>query len=101
MFVKFGFILLLELVVGSSEQDTNRILIHFATLYCNGPSSLGYLWAESPVITYLISIYSINQYELPTWLLHLGEKLKSKKFHNEKMNEYVKFFEINQINQIY
>ena len=46
------------------QTATNQITVNVAL--CNGPSSLGYLWAESPVtITHGLPIYSSNQYGLP------------------------------------
>ena len=47
------------------QETTNQIHVTLAS--CNGgPSSLAYLWAESPVtITHGLPIYSTNQYELP------------------------------------
>ena len=46
------------------QKATDLITITLPT--CNGPSSLGYLWAESPVtVTHGLPIYSNNQYGLP------------------------------------
>ena len=46
------------------QEETDMISISLPR--CNGPSSLGYLWAESPVtITHGLPIYSNNQYGLP------------------------------------
>ena len=46
------------------QTQSNEILVTLPV--CNGPSSLGYLWAESPVATIKgLPIYSTNEYELP------------------------------------
>ena len=53
------------LSIGNVRQ-TQPDLINVTLPRCNGPSSLAYLWAESPVIaTKGLPIYSTNQYELP------------------------------------
>ena len=46
------------------QTQTDVIIVTLPN--CNGPSSLGYLWAESPVTAINgLPIYSTNQYELP------------------------------------
>ena len=51
-------------LVDVKQEESNLISVTLST--CNGPSSLAYLWAESPVtITKGLPIYSTNQYELP------------------------------------
>ena len=60
-----------------------------------------FLWSVAPwlIIPWLMSpchVLCINQYELPGCCTSVKTP-KSKKFHNEKMNEYVKCFKINQI----
>ena len=46
------------------QEESNLISVKLPD--CNGPSSLAYLWAESPVtVTHGLPIYSTNQYRLP------------------------------------
>ena len=50
----------------NNVKQTQSDLINVTLPPCNGPSSLGYLWAESPVTAIKgLPIYSTNQYELP------------------------------------
>merc|ERR1711915_548807 len=47
-----------------SQVDDNKILVEVET--CEGPSSIAYLWAESPVTAlHGLPIYSINDFGLP------------------------------------
>ena len=55
-----------KLVSTEYVEQTYRHMITITLPNCNGPSSLGYLWAESPVtVTHGLPIYSTNNYELP------------------------------------
>ena len=47
-----------------SQTSDNTLSVNVES--CDGPSSLGYLWAESPVVElHGLPIYSINQFALP------------------------------------
>ena len=55
-----------KLVSAEDVEQTGSEIITITLPNCNGPSSLGYLWAESPVtVTHGLPIYSTNNYELP------------------------------------
>ena len=51
-------------IINVKQMGTDLITVNVPS--CNGPASLAYLWAESPVtITHGLPIYSNNQYGLP------------------------------------
>ena len=55
-----------KLVSMDDVTQTSSNMISVTLPSCYAPSSLGYLWAESPVtITHGLPIYSSNKYELP------------------------------------
>ena len=55
-----------KLVSKDDVEQTDSKIITITLPNCYGPSSLGYLWAESPVtVTHGLPIYSTNNYELP------------------------------------
>ena len=55
-----------KLVSMDNVKQTSSNMISVTLPQCYAPSSLGYLWAESPVtITHGLPIYSTNEYELP------------------------------------
>ena len=55
-----------KLVSKEDVEQTGSKMITITLPNCYGPSSLGYLWAESPVtVTHGLPIYSTNNYELP------------------------------------